>query len=56
LAGQREVRVEVVDSLGEDARPVDRVDGTELVAGVDVGVGEEGLDDILVRCVSDVVT
>jgi len=38
---------EVVDGLGEDASPVDRVDGTEAVLGVEGRVGEEGLDDVL---------
>jgi hypothetical protein len=38
---------EVVDRLGEDARPVDRVDGSESVFGVELGVGEERLDDVL---------
>lgn len=49
LAGEGEVGVEVVDGLGEDARPVDRVDGAELVGRVDLGVGEEGFDDVLLR-------
>jgi hypothetical protein len=47
LAGEGEVRVEVVDGLGEDAGPVDRVDGAELMGGVDVGVGKEGFDNVL---------
>lgn len=47
LPGQGEVRVEVVDGLGQDARPVDRVDGAELERRVDVRVGEQRLDDVL---------
>lgn len=38
---------EVVGCLGEDARPVDGVDGAELLAGVGDGVGEEGFDGVL---------
>lgn len=44
---QREVGGEVVGCLGEDASPVDGVDGAELLAGVGDGVGEEGLDGVL---------
>ena len=43
-----EVGGEVVGGLGEDSREVDGVDGAELLAGVDFGVGEEGLDGVLV--------
>lgn len=49
LAGEGEVGVEVVGDLGEDASPVDGVDGCEAELGVDFGVGEEGLDDVLER-------
>lgn len=47
LADEGEVRVEVVGDLGEDAGPVDGVDGGELVRAVDFGVGEEGFDEVL---------
>lgn len=39
--------MEVVDDLGQDAGPVDRVDGAELEGGVDVRVGEEGFYNVL---------
>jgi hypothetical protein len=42
-----EVGGEVVDSLSEDTGPVDRVDGAEVEAGVELGVVEELLDDVL---------
>lgn len=45
--GEGEVGVEVVDDLGEDASPVDGVDGAKVERGVDVLVGEEDLEDIL---------
>lgn len=44
---QREVGVEVVGHLGEDTAPVDAVDSGDVVSGVEVLVGEEGLDDVL---------
>src|SRR5690606_35238252 len=47
LAEEGEVGVEVVDGLGEDASPVDAVYGAELVGRVDLGVGEEGFDNVL---------
>lgn len=40
--------------MGEDAGPVDGVDGAELLAGVGDGVGEEGLDGVLGVWVSGV--
>lgn len=45
----REVKVgvEVVDDLSEDTGPVDRVDGSETMCGVEVYVREEGLDSVL---------
>jgi hypothetical protein len=45
-----EVGGEVVGCLGEDAGPVDGVDGAELLAGVGDGVGEEGFDGVLGVC------
>jgi hypothetical protein len=42
-----EVREEVVDGLSEDASPVDRVDCSEFVLGVEFLVSEECLDNIL---------
>ena len=42
-----EVREEIVHLLGEDARPVDGVDGAEAVFGVEFLVSEEGFDDVL---------
>lgn len=39
--------MEVVDDLGEDASPVDGVDGTEVEGRVDVLIGEEDLENIL---------
>lgn len=39
--------MDVVDDLGEDAGPVDAVDGAETVGAVDFWVGEEGFDDVL---------
>ena len=50
-----EVGGEVVGCLGEDACPVDGVDGAELLAGVGDGVGEKGFDGVLGVCVSGVV-
>lgn len=47
LAGEGEVRVDIVSDLGENAGPVDAVDGAETVGGVEVGVGEEGFEDVL---------
>lgn len=51
---QREVGGEVVGCLGEDARPVDGVDGAQLLAGIGNGVGEEGFDGVLGWWVSGV--
>jgi len=42
-----EVREEVVNRLGEDACPIDRIDGTETVLFVERVVGKEGLDYVL---------
>jgi hypothetical protein len=47
---------EVVDCLGKDTRPVYRVDGTEIMLCVEFFVGEERLDDVLLRAVSDRLT
>lgn len=44
---QVEVGAEVVDDLGEDTRPVDGVDGSEVVRSVERRVGEESLDNVL---------
>lgn len=38
---------EVVDGLGENARPVDRVDGAEMVFFVEGLVGEQRLHNVL---------
>ena len=53
LACKREVGVEVVDCLSKDTGPVDGVNGAELVGGVDLRVGEEGLDDVLQKGVRE---
>lgn len=42
-----EVGVEVVNDLGKDTGPVDRVDSSETVCGVEFDVGEERLDRVL---------
>ena len=42
-----EVGVEVVDDLGEDTSPVDRVDGSESMRRVEIDVREKGLDGVL---------
>ena len=47
LRADMEEGEEVVDGLGEDTRPVDRVNCTESVSGVEFSVAEQGLDDIL---------
>ena len=39
--------MEVVDNLGQDAGPVDRVDSTQPEGGVDIGVCKESLDNVL---------
>ena len=39
--------MEVVDDLSEDTSPVDRVDGSKTMGGVEVDIREEGLDGIL---------
>lgn len=44
---QVEVGAEVVDDLGEDTRPVDGVDRSEVVRSVERRVGEESLDNVL---------
>lgn len=51
---EREVGGEVVGLLGEDAGPVDGVDGAEFLAGVGDGVGEKCLDGVLGSLVSGV--
>lgn len=42
-----EVGVEVVDDLGEDTGPVDRVDSSKTVCGVEFYVRKERLDRVL---------
>jgi hypothetical protein len=49
LANQVEVRVEVVGDLGEDAGPVNGVDGGEAVGLVDFRISKECFDEVL-RC------
>ncbi len=39
--------MEVVDCLRQNARPVNGVDGSEVVCGVELGVGEESFDNVL---------
>ena len=39
--------MEVVDRLRQDARPVNGVDRSEVVSGVEFGVGEESFDNVL---------
>lgn len=39
--------MEVVRDLSKDTSPVDAVDGGEAVSAVDLGVGEQCLDDVL---------
>lgn len=39
--------VEVVDDLGENAGPVDRINSSKPVGGIELGVGEERLDGVL---------
>ena len=43
-----EVGEEVVHCLSEDPRPVDRVDRTEAVRGVELFVGEQSFYDVLI--------
>ena len=38
---------EIVDDLGQDPGPIDRVDCTQSVGGVEVRIVEQALDDIL---------
>lgn len=42
-----EIGEEVVHRLSEDARPVDGVDGAEMMSFVESFVCEQGLDNIL---------
>lgn len=42
-----EIGQEIIYGLGEDPRPIDGVDGTEMVSLVEGCICEEGLDDIL---------
>lgn len=39
--------MEIVDDLGEDPGPVDRVDGSQSVGRVEIDIREEGLDRVL---------
>eukprot|EP01022_Parablepharisma_sp_SALTPOND_P029697 TRINITY_DN743_c1_g3_i1.p1 TRINITY_DN743_c1_g3~~TRINITY_DN743_c1_g3_i1.p1 ORF type:complete len:1024 (-),score=374.04 TRINITY_DN743_c1_g3_i1:652-3723(-) len=45
--GCRQVATEVVHHLGHHARPVDRVDGADLLGGLVLQVVGDGLDDVL---------
>jgi hypothetical protein len=45
--GKVKVGVEVVDNLSEDTSPVDRVDSSETMCGVEVYIREEGFDGVL---------
>lgn len=47
---QGEVGVEIVCDLREDASPVYAVYGGEAEGVVDLGVGEEGFEDVLNTC------
>mmetsp|Transcript_44661 Transcript_44661/g.136229 ORF Transcript_44661/g.136229 Transcript_44661/m.136229 type:complete len:640 (+) Transcript_44661:438-2357(+) len=47
LVGDPEVRPEVVGGLGEDAAPVDGIDGPELDLLAEGRIGERRLDDVL---------
>ena len=42
-----EIAAEIVDDLGGDARPVDRIDRADPVAGLECGIGGHRLDDVL---------
>jgi hypothetical protein len=42
-----EITAEVVDDLRGDARPVDRIDRANPVAGLEGGIGRDGLHDVL---------
>ncbi len=39
--------MEIVDDLSEDSSPVDGVDCSEVVGGIESRVGKERLDDVL---------
>lgn len=52
---KREVRIEIIDDLGEDSRKVNRVDRTEFQHVVRIRVAEQGLDDVLLHCESKVL-
>ena len=45
--GGQEVALEVIDDLRRNARPVDRIDRTDLVLGLEDGIVGNGLDDVL---------
>jgi hypothetical protein len=47
MSREMEVGVEVVNDLGENTGPVDRVDSSESVCGVEFNVGKERLDRVL---------
>ena len=47
IFGRREIAFEVIDNLGKDTRPVDRVDRANLVLCLEGGVVGDGLDDVL---------
>ena len=47
VPGCLEVAGEVIDDLRQQPRPVDRVDGADAVAALEVQVGADRLDDIL---------
>ena len=47
MAAEREVGVEVVGYLCQDAGPVYAVDGCQAERAVDLWVGEESFEDVL---------
>jgi hypothetical protein len=49
MSRKMKVGVEIVDDLGEDTGPVDRVDSAETMRAVELDVGEERLDGVLPR-------
>ena len=42
-----EIGEEVINSLREDAGPIDRIDGAESMCRIEIGIGEERFDDVL---------
>ena len=45
--GHREIRLEVVDHLRDESRPVDRVDHADPEASLEIGVGGDALHEVL---------